>query len=797
MRTNQFLFLVLALVCSAACLAAESTLIGMDGAGTATLTDAQYWSGGVSPTSTAAGVDETDFVVLPVGTFRMPGAANTVFSGKSMRWGTASAAPVGYLKGGALTFLNEGLVLVNGAIGNWAGSLLSTLNGPVTLALAGTRKFRLHSSQTSPTTTIEITGPVSCADPGSTLAVQMEGSAAPAYTAKFSGDFSGFHGTLAAEAKARVFLGTTTLPGTVDVARTATFGALQATDVATVGTLKLADGARLALAGGGTAAEPRIGQVRVTDTFTCPAGAKISLTVSGALPAELDQEPRRHVLLAVPKGAGLASVSFAFDGGDLGTLANGFLPTVRSLEVATEGEEEQLCLVTRRIATMNVASDAFNQSALVPENADHWTGHAAGDALNPEWDYFANNCTVRMPDRPKWNDLAFGGHSLVLYRGTLALKNNTRLNLGDCTSVGCGFSHWGGSVDADPDYPFAKNGVAVLAGRIRIVSVPNGTSFIQTRFGGDTTRTTSVRAELWGEDEIVIEDNKGSVSTAFPGGAGPFYAEFAGLNTNFTGRITVTTRTAKDDAGAVLMPSSANRATLIVTDGRNLGGTCPAFTYDALRLQGYGTLWARADVTLDEPSRGILVADQGQFEVSEGCTLAVREQITLRGSLAKLGAGTLALGGRLAFGGPNTFTPGTTPRPLDVKEGGLKALTATGADGLSITFAEGSKLLLDPAVTDGVETYGLRNVLAATPFAAEGESISVALENTVTEPEASELAVPVCTVAASAADAVAALLRVARPWSNWDATLSRRTNDDGTVTFVAAFRRAGFLFLVR
>ena len=797
MMAYRFLPLVSALVCSAACFAAESTLTGMDAGGTATLTDAQYWSGGVSPVSTAAGVDETDFVVLSVGAFRMPGAANTVFTCKSMRWGTASSAPAGYLKGGALTFRNEGLVLVNGQIGNWAGSQVSTLNGPVTLALEGTKKFLLHSSQTSEATVLEITGPVTCADPGSTLAVQMEGASAPAYTAKFSGDLSGFHGTLAAEAKARVYLGTTTLPGTVDVARTATFGALQATDVATVATLKLADGAQLAVAGGGTAAEPKVGLVRVTDAFTCPAGAKIALRVTGALPAELNQEPRRHVLLAVPEGSGLASVSFTLPDGDLGVLANGFLPTVRSLEVVAEDGEERLCLVTRRVATLNVAGESANQSAFVPENADHWTGHAAGDALNPDWDYFANNCTMRMPDRPEWNDLAFGGHSLVFYRGTLALKNNTRLDLGDCTSVGTGFSHWGGTVTADPDYPFARNGVAVLAGRIRVVSVPNGTSFIQTRFGGDTTRTTSVRAELWGSDEVVIECNKGNVSTAFPYGVGPFYAEFAGLNTNFSGRVTVKTYTVKDDAGAVLMPSPVNRATLIVTDGRNLGGACPAFTYDALRLEGYGTLWARADVTLDEPTRGILVGDQGQIEVSEGCTLAVREQITLTGPLTKLGAGTLALGGALAFGGPTTFTPGATPRPLLVKEGGLKALTATGADGLSITFAEGAKLLLDPAAADGVETYGLRNVLAATPFAAEGDAVSVALEGAVPEPAGSELAVPVCTVAASAADAVAALLRVERPWSNWEAALSRRTNDDGTVTLVATFRRTGFLFLVR
>ena len=802
MKKNRFaLFLSLngVLAVTAIGHAAESHLIGYDASGTTTLTAAQYWSGGVSPTSTEVDVSETDFIIDNPVAFRMP-STYTTFKGRTLQFGSAEKDANGYFKEGNLFFENVGLVLVRGRIGNWRSGTASVVDGPVTVALAGKSTFRLDSSQSSTATAIHFNGPVSCAKAEDILLVGLDGSTATAYAAQFAGGLANFYGQIKVDVGATVYLTgeTTSMPGTVDVAGGGTLSARMATDATDIGNLKLAEGACLSFEmGTGAGSAPVVSSFRVTKAFTSTATSPIKIGLNGTFPTEYDQDGRQLTLLSVPKGTGLRADAFCLPDMGLGTARNGFLPNA-VLRVVEEGDEEKLCLLTRRIVQSN-ANDAGGESMLLPEFANHWNGHQVGDTFNPEWDYFVNSRTCRVPDLPNSNDVTFAGHSLTFFRGTVALKNLANVNLTNATSVAANWSHWGGTVLIDPNEPFARGGTTVVSGRIRMVSYEEGSTLMCSTFSADSARFIRVLAELCGDGRVDVMGAVGNDTAAYPYGAGPAYVQFAGLNTNFTGRLYVRTSTATNSEGVVLMPTPENRGTLIVTDGRNLGGPLTTFTYDALRLQGWATLWARGNVTLDAQNRGVNIVDCGQFEVDPNCTLTICEQMTLSGPMKKQGEGTLALGGTLAFTGPNTFEiPSGYKFPLEVCKGGVKVLTATAADGLELAFAPEGKLLVDRTATGEVAVYGLKNTRAGVPFAVmePGNVISVVVENPGEEPVESEFSVPVCTVKVSDADTVESLLRVERPWSKWSASIQRRTVDEGTVTLVARFCRTGFAILI-
>ena len=181
------------------------------------------------------------------------------------------------------------------------------------------------------------------------------------------------------------------------------------------------------------------------------------------------------------------------------------------------------------------------------------------------------------------------------------------------------------------------------------------------------------------------------------------------------------------------------------------------------------------------------------MNVTNNLTLSILRPLNVNGNLVKDGAGTLALGGTLTFNGATqSATPTANKNLLTVRGGSIKPLSAHAFDGLAITFTNNASIKLDANTASAdLLNYGIVNVKETTaPFALAANQSVVPV--TVTPPENGTkfYSIAVCTVT----DAVAANLPEekfdVRNTSNRRAPkFEKRSNGDGTVTYVAQFGR--------
>jgi hypothetical protein len=276
------------------------------------------------------------------------------------------------------------------------------------------------------------------------------------------------------------------------------------------------------------------------------------------------------------------------------------------------------------------------------------------------------------------------------------------------------------------------------------------------------------------------------------------------LNTNYMGRITVACggwRTGSGWEGT----NMTKQVTLRVRDVRNLGGPLDSFVYDALRVRDCQILSFTNDVAFTEQTRGLFIDGCARIDVAGSKTLTLTQPLTFAGKMRKEGAGTLALGGTVAFTADRLSDPdgldGTNV--LEMTAGTLKPLSKTAADGLALTFANGTSIALDivPSNADMAQ-YGLYNVKADAPVTlADGMSTLPVTLNTdgIAEP-APVYELALATVKdRTLATALKGQLSVTKPWPNYMAELSLRDNpDDGnSCTVVARIRQAGMTVIIR
>ncbi len=307
-----------------------------------------------------------------------------------------------------------------------------------------------------------------------------------------------------------------------------------------------------------------------------------------------------------------------------------------------------------------------------------------------------------------------------------------------------------------------------------------------------------VEHELMGSADLDIcrHSNAGSMSQC--------RVDLTAISTNYTGRIAVACggwRTQTNWEGN----NMTRQVTLGVSDARCLGGPLPSFAYDALRVRDCQIFAVTNDVTFTDQTRGLFIDGCARFDVASGATLKLTQPLTFAGKLRKEGAGTLALGGTLAFTDERLADPagldGTNV--LEMVAGALKPCSKTGANGLAITFASGASLALDvmPADSD-VAKYGLYDVLAETPVALDSGASSIPLTfdaDGIQVPDATyELGVATVKTRALAA-ALKDSLAPVRPWKNYVVELSLRDNpeDGGSCTVVATVRQSGMAVLFR
>lgn len=259
----------------------------------------------------------------------------------------------------------------------------------------------------------------------------------------------------------------------------------------------------------------------------------------------------------------------------------------------------------------------------------------------------------------------------------------------------------------------------------------------------------------------------------------------SGDNTAFSGQLTVCMAVSR----------------LRIDNATCLGGAMGEFAYNGVTLgytntEAYASLTPLRTMTIDEPTRGILISNRFEFAVNDGIAFTVKSPMTYFGELCKSGAGTLVLASKARFVDGNEATdPLEGANVLKIAGGALKVADAEALDGLDVTFAPGTSLHLDAVAEGDLATYGVkmtRNLSSLAPSSAGGR-IRVVLDVT----ESAEFSRNIATFATEAeAKACAALMDVRLSVSGYRTKLSVVPNG-GFYTVKGDVYRSGVIIIIR
>ncbi len=267
-------------------------------------------------------------------------------------------------------------------------------------------------------------------------------------------------------------------------------------------------------------------------------------------------------------------------------------------------------------------------------------------------------------------------------------------------------------------------------------------------------------------------------------------------NADFHGRLTVSQELVKKNGVYVAGPKYLFRTYL--GDALNWGGvyTASTNTYDAIRLANFPHVIVTNSVDFAEPTRGMHVLGGARLEVQDGRTMRLSNQVTYSGAIEKTGAGILDLAGASRFiDGAEETLPIEGTNIVNVTEGALRVSSSAAADGLAISFAEGTRLVI-PADTE----FGYRNMKWDVPLTvntADGV-LPVEIDDSAVD-SASNIAVPICTFSETAAASIPVTKFMVRRTANGlrCKSLETRSNGDGSVSYVATMGRCGMQMVIR
>ncbi len=567
-----------------------------------------------------------------------------------------------------------------------------------------------------------------------------------------------------------LMLGDTTVDGTIQVnARTAiearkgvnTHYTYQSADVAecTVGTLELAANSVIVVSGDTTT--PTNGIIHARDSLSVTAPVAVNVKYDPRIPST-----NKVTILTAPASSNL-------DASDFVLRLDTFIPASHySLAVENDGVTKSLVAtfepMVRQIS--NYANESTKEKAIgsFPEgyssltNAAAWSdGLVPSDTHAPAHYFSEKNLRTLVAQS---SDYDFPGLSFTKAGSQLTLFTKS-FRVPEFTAFGNPVIWTGAWTDS-----------TIVADTFNAVS---GTIDL----GAYCDKTLTIDAEIVGAADLLLH---GVSSTSASQGN---YV-LTGLNTNFTGNITVAHREQKDGR----WDFGTHFQTLYVNDGRNLGGAKETFDANALTIKDMARLAVtNADVTLAAGlNRGLCIEGIGRIYVQEPGALTVNWPRRIHGTMFKEGNGTLALGGDGAHA--DVYIDGgqsadATNRLFVVTNGYVKALSAGCVDGLTVSLAANATtgLKLDYTTADAeLAQFGFKNVATDTPF--EG-TIDVIIENYSREAydAVKRRKLGLITVKTTAADGVASSLNLHR--DGLGSVAIERADDAGTgyTTFSAVF----------
>lgn len=334
------------------------------------------------------------------------------------------------------------------------------------------------------------------------------------------------------------------------------------------------------------------------------------------------------------------------------------------------------------------------------------------------------------------------------------------------------------------------NNTSTLKGVLR--SGPDAAGGYGARFGCSRNSRLVVESEIVGaRDVLVYVDPEG-----FDAGNPKTHAygcgtvEFAGDNSAFTGKIVLR---ADNHFGkwwigdafrnfSAWTPSANSNATLVVKHQKNLGGTLPAFAYDALSVSNECRIAIDETAAFDDMTRGWYFPETGRIRVAADKVATVKSPVTWGREIVKEGAG------RLVLGSAARFADGAIPT-LSVEDGSIGVADVDALKGVNVEFASGTSFVVDAKASEAVKARGAD----LSESAVIADEIPVSFDN-VGEKE--EVAVAVMTVAVSDGQTVMNRIRTVRPRKH-GVRLSLVPNDDGTATIMADVFVSGLAIIIR
>ncbi len=517
--------------------------------------------------------------------------------------------------------------------------------------------------------------------------------------------------------------------------------------------------------------------VTVTEGFSVDAHSTVTLmaaTIDKVLAGVSPDNPNGSTALKLVHLAGDAAE---------GAPAGGLYPAASITLGNMSGDVQELPDSAFRLMAVDSASGGKDVILAAPSlvtmtNAAQHGSFEAGHA----GDWSNGETPAAGSDRHYWNTMGLSiFKSVELPSATLTLGNSLSWKGGPSVAFREVNIFEGGVVGAWA----GEDGRVLAADRLNVLS-KMGTDSPATIWAG-VSKIVTIDAEL---------QSTGAGLTLRSENVPDGYFAQIDLNrasTNFHGRLTFT---AANSGGAAYRYATRTR----LGDARSWGGayTASADGYDAITLAKHVHVSVTNDVTFSEPTRGLLVSGGARFDVPGGRTLRFENQVTWAGELVKTGAGVLDLAGTARFvDGAAGTAPLAATNVLTVAEGALRVSSAAAADGLAVSFAEGTRLVVP---SDGEKGYC--NLKWDVPLAIGAASGVLPVEIAVAKShEAAEtLETPVATFGAAAAASIpASAFRVLKTAAGHRCrAVAKRENADGSVTYVAQmFRRLGLVFVIR